>query len=82
MALHCGMVDDPVGAFFAAQLPQIAVVMIDFQNDFCSPEPFGADAPNTHNAATALRANEFARQASDLGPAVPSAAIPSEDLVE
>lgn len=44
--------------------------MIDFQNDFCSPEPFGADAPNTHNAATALRANAFACQASDLGAAV------------
>jgi nicotinamidase-related amidase len=44
------------------------VVLIDFQNDFCSPEVAGDGPPtNTNNAATALRANEFAREAAELG---------------
>lgn len=44
------------------------MVLIDFQNDFCSPEVSGDGPPtNTNNAATALRANEFAREAAELG---------------
>jgi nicotinamidase-related amidase len=44
------------------------VVLIDFQNDFCSPEAAG-DGPvtNTNNAAAALRAHAFAREAAELG---------------
>ena len=58
----------PSDAFYRLPLERVAVVMIDFQNDFCSPEVFdGAPATNTHNAQTALRAKAFARHAGDLG---------------
>lgn len=42
--------------------------MVDFQNDFCSPE-VAVDCPpvNTHNAATGRRANVFAARAAELG---------------
>jgi nicotinamidase-related amidase len=42
--------------------------MVDFQNDFCSPE-VAVDGPpvNTQNAATARRANVFAARAAELG---------------
>ncbi|TCC48837.1 isochorismatase family protein [Kribbella capetownensis] len=44
------------------------MVLIDFQNDFCSPDIAGDGPPtNTSNAAAALRANEFARKAAELG---------------
>ena len=48
---------------------QVAVVLVDFQNDFCSPDVFepGRPVTNTHNAETARRADDFARQASALG---------------
>jgi nicotinamidase-related amidase len=54
---------------FSALFPQrVAVVMVDFQNDFCSPKVCG-DGPvtNTRNADAAQRANEFAAHAADLG---------------
>ena len=59
---------DAVEGFFSLPPQRVAVVMIDFQHDFCSPVVFG-DHPvtNTHNAETARRANSFARQARDLG---------------
>ena len=42
--------------------------MVDFQNDFCSPDVFaGRPVTNTHNAATAHRANAFAQQATAAG---------------
>ncbi len=48
-------------------LDKIAVVLVDFQNDFCSPDA-GQDQPtNTHNEATARRANQFAADAAALG---------------
>ena len=54
--------------FFDLSPRRVAVVMVDFQNDFCSPEVFGdRPATNTHNAQAARRANEFARQAAELG---------------
>jgi nicotinamidase-related amidase len=55
-------------SFFDLPLNRVAVVLIDFQNDFCSPEVAG-DGPvtNTNNAAAALRANAFAREAASLG---------------
>lgn len=54
--------------FFDLSLQQVAVVMVDFQNDFCSPEVFGGGpVTNTGNAKTAERASAFARQAADLG---------------
>ncbi|MEV5964596.1 isochorismatase family cysteine hydrolase [Kribbella sp. NPDC051952] len=55
-------------SFFALPLNRVAVVLIDFQNDFCSPEVSG-DGPvtNTNNAAAALRANAFAQEAASLG---------------
>lgn len=47
---------------------QVAVVLVDFQNDFCHPDACRVHPPtNTANAATALRANEFARRAARLG---------------
>lgn len=59
---------DAVEGFFSLPPQRVAVVMVDFQHDFCSPVVFG-DRPvtNTHNAQTARRANSFARQARDLG---------------
>jgi nicotinamidase-related amidase len=44
------------------------VVLIDFQNDFCSPELFH-DAPvtNTNYARTAHRADTFVRAAATFG---------------
>ena len=54
--------------FFSIDPRRIAVVLIDFQNDFCSPEVFqNRPATNTHNAAAAARANEFALSAHELG---------------
>lgn len=48
--------------------PRVALLLVDFQNDFCSPTVFGEARPtNTLNAITAHRANEFARRASALG---------------
>ncbi len=44
----------------------VAVVLIDFQNDFCRP-PAGASSPASQNAATARRAREFAAEAQALG---------------
>lgn len=59
---------DATEGFFGLPLSRVAVVMIDFQNDFCSPKVFG-DRPvtNTHNADTAGRASVFAQHASNLG---------------
>jgi len=47
---------------------QLAVVLIDFQNDFCSPD-LAKDGPpsNTHNELAARRANSFAEEAAALG---------------
>lgn len=46
---------------FSIDPRRVAVVLIDFQNDFCSPEVFqDRPATNTHNAAAAALANEFA----------------------
>jgi nicotinamidase-related amidase len=47
---------------------QTAILLVDFQNDFCSPGVFH-DSPvtNTQNAATAHRANDFASKAAALG---------------
>jgi nicotinamidase-related amidase len=54
--------------FFDLFPRQVAVVMVDFQNDFCSPEVCG-DGPvtNTRNAEAAQRASVFAARAADLG---------------
>jgi nicotinamidase-related amidase len=58
---------EPLG-FFGLDPRHVAVVMIDFQNDFCSPEVFaGQPATNTHNAAAAVRANRFAVHAQARG---------------
>jgi nicotinamidase-related amidase len=47
---------------------RVAVVLIDFQNDFCSPDVFqGRIATNTRNAAAAVRASRFAAGAHRLG---------------
>jgi nicotinamidase-related amidase len=53
--------------FFALRPEQVAVVLVDFQNDFCSPEASGGTPTNTLNAAAAVRANEFAASAATLG---------------
>lgn len=47
---------------------RVAVVMVDFQNDFCSPDVAqGRPATNTQNATAAVRANRFAASAGRLG---------------
>lgn len=50
-------------------LSRVAVVLIDFQNDFCSPEIDGGDPPppNRNNERAARRANAFAHVAASLG---------------
>jgi nicotinamidase-related amidase len=49
-------------------LTRMAVVLVDFQNDFCSPAAGNGGTPtNTHNEAAAQRANVFAAEASRLG---------------
>jgi nicotinamidase-related amidase len=47
---------------------RVGVLMVDFQNQFCHPRACG-DGPvtNSHNAATAHRANDFAAAAAGLG---------------
>jgi nicotinamidase-related amidase len=58
---------DPVH-FFDLPPERVAVVLIDFQNDFCSPAVATAGpATNTRNAAAAVRANRFAAAAAQLG---------------
>jgi nicotinamidase-related amidase len=44
---------------------RVAVVLVDFQTDFCGGASLGA--PVVHNARTALRASEFASRARELG---------------
>lgn len=62
------MMQDATEAFYALHPRQVTVVMVDFQNDFCSPNVFGgAPVTNTHNGQVAKRANVFARHAADLG---------------
>ena len=48
-------------------LDKVAVVLFDFQNDFCSPEAGHGTVTNTNNEATARRANTFAAAAAELG---------------
>ncbi|HEX5117047.1 MAG TPA: isochorismatase family cysteine hydrolase [Pseudonocardiaceae bacterium] len=53
---------------FALARQRVSVVLVDFQNDFCSSEVFGGGpVTNGNNAAAARRADRFARQAADLG---------------
>lgn len=54
--------------FFELDSRRVAVVLIDFQNDFCSPDVFqGRAVTNTRNAAAATRASRFAAGAHRLG---------------
>jgi nicotinamidase-related amidase len=49
---------------------RVAVLLIDFQRDFCgdlTPESGAATPGLVNNARTAVRANEFAAQAAQLG---------------
>lgn len=48
-------------------LERVAVVLVDFQNDFCSPDAGDGPPTNTHNEETARRANRFAASAVRLG---------------
>lgn len=55
-------------AFFDLDPRRVAVVLIDFQNDFCRPKVFEGDKViNTHNAIAAARANRFAGDAHRHG---------------
>ena len=55
--LTAGAVHRPGGGFFDLFPDRVAVVMVDFQNDFCSPRACGAGpVTNTHNAEAAQRA--------------------------
>jgi nicotinamidase-related amidase len=53
--------------FYKVPISQVAVVMVDFQKDFCGQGKFGDIENHSHNAATALKANEFAAKAAELG---------------
>jgi nicotinamidase-related amidase len=54
--------------FFDLFPRQVAVVMVDFQNDFCSPEVCGGGpVTNSRNAQAAQLASVFAGRAADLG---------------
>jgi nicotinamidase-related amidase len=47
---------------------RVAVVLVDFQNDFCRPSGPGQDPTQTRaNAGAARRANGFAAEAASLG---------------
>jgi len=47
---------------------EIAVLLVDFQNDFCHPDAAGGcPAGNTANARSAAKANDFAHHAAALG---------------
>ena len=46
---------------------RVAVVLVDFQNDFCSPAADNGPVTNIHNAQAAVRANAFAAEAQGLG---------------
>lgn len=49
-------------------LREVAVLLVDFQNDFCHPDVAGGQTPtNTANAWAAVRANDFARDAAARG---------------
>lgn len=49
----------------------VAVLLVDFQNDFCSPDVFDGRPPtNTHNADAAHRANDFTEHAIAVGATV------------
>jgi nicotinamidase-related amidase len=55
-------------AFVDLDPSRVAIVLIDFQNDFCSPKVFEEQRiTNTRNAAAAMRANGFAAAAGRLG---------------
>ncbi len=61
-------VSDMIREFLAVLPSKVAVVLVDFQNDFCDPAASGVDPPaTTANAATARHANEFARAAATYG---------------
>ncbi len=63
-----GVARQAAEGFFDLFPRQVAVVMIDFQNDFCSPKVRGVGpVTNTRNAKAAQRANAFAAHAVDLG---------------
>jgi nicotinamidase-related amidase len=54
--------------FFDLPPARVAVVLIDFQNDFCSPLVAGnGPVRNAGNAAAAVRANRFAGAAAAAG---------------
>lgn len=54
--------------FFSLPPARVAVVLVDFQNDFCSPKVArGGPVTNTGNAAAAGRANAFAAAAASAG---------------
>lgn len=54
---------------FSLPIDRIAVVLVDFQNDFCSPEAGDGTSspPNVNNERAARRANDFAGEAAVLG---------------
>jgi len=63
-----GVAQQVTEGFFDLVPHRVAVVMVDFQNDFCSPEVFGGGpVTNTRNAKAAQRANAFAAHAAGLG---------------
>lgn len=59
---------DRLEQLLALDPARVAVVLVDFQNDFCNPTiPDGAPPGTKRNAETAHRANDIAAQATDFG---------------
>lgn len=54
---------------FSLPMNRVAVVLVDFQNDFCSPDAGDGSSPppNVNNERAARLANDFAREAAALG---------------
>ncbi|WP_168207382.1 cysteine hydrolase family protein [Microlunatus elymi] len=50
-------------------LNRVAIVLVDFQNDFCSRDAGDGTSPppNVNNERAARRANDFAREAAGMG---------------
>jgi nicotinamidase-related amidase len=60
--------DDRINRLLDLEPQGVAVVLVDFQKDFCGPSLADAAAAGTvGNAQTALRANAFAAEAAEFG---------------
>lgn len=62
--MHMSNFDD---SFYSVPISRVAVVMVDFQKDFCGPSKFSNGDDHSQNAVVANKANKFAAKAIELG---------------